>query len=82
MQLKEVKLRFESGNLKAAFISEAVFEKGYNLNIQGKKQSDSFVLANQRGEGGARNFKTIDTAAKAARDIGFMEVAVKWSHLA
>jgi hypothetical protein len=36
MQLKEVKVRFESGNLKAAFISEAVFEKGYNLNIQEK----------------------------------------------
>ncbi|MCC3859114.1 plasmid replication protein RepB [Vibrio parahaemolyticus] len=79
MQIKEAKIRFDSGQYKAAQVVEAVLGDGYHLALQGKKQSDNTMITSQRSGDDPRLFKTIDAAVRNAKDIGFLKIEVVFS---
>lgn len=79
MQIKEAKIRFDAGGFKSALVTEAVFVSGFNLTLAGAKVSDNVVITSQRGGDEPRLFKSIDAAAKNAREIGFLKVVVQFS---
>jgi len=80
MQLKEAKIRFESGCFKSAVITEAIMSSsGYNVELQGKLVRDSAVLSSQRADTEAKLFKSADAAIRAIKEIGFREITIKMS---
>lgn len=81
MQIKEAKIKFDAGCFKQACITDALMRQGYSLTLIGKKQADNAVLSSQRASEEAKAFKSYDAAIKAAKDIGFLEVIVRVSHL-
>lgn len=79
MQIKEAKIRFNAGSYKGAQVVEALFGGGYNILLAGKKESDSALVGAQRSGDAPRLFKSIDAAAKNAREIGFLKVEIVFS---
>ncbi len=74
LELRELKLLFDAGALKSATIVSAPLSEGYQLLLSGKNAHHAFK--GQRDEH-TRTFKTIDAAAKSARNIGFKTVTLQ-----
>lgn len=68
MQIKDLKMIFDSGSLKKARVHKAPMDTGYIL------MCDSHVLQAQRG--GDRLFRSIDAACESASKIGFKSIEV------
>lgn len=76
MELKELKVIFDSGGLKAVTIKRAPLMQGYIL-IAENANKDVHVMTSQREESNIpRAFKTIDAAIANAKKIGFMTITV------
>lgn len=69
MQVKDLKLLFDAGALKKAFVFHEPMQGGYVLML------DKHVLNAQRG--GTRIFKSIDAACETANRIGFKNIEVQ-----
>ncbi|NVK02703.1 MAG: plasmid replication protein RepB [Oceanospirillaceae bacterium] len=76
MQEKEIKIRFDAGDLKAASVVKAPLENGWNLLVTDKNK---LAIPVERKRGGIRLFKMIDAACSTAREIGFVDINVKMS---
>lgn len=70
MQIKDLKLLFDNGNLKKVTVIKAPMSENYLLLC------DKHVLQAQRG--GDRHFKSIDAAVENAQKIGFKQVTVRF----
>ena len=73
IQINEARLLFEAGSLKTCHITRAINQPGWMLTLT-DKQRKSYALSAQREP--IRVFKTLETAAKAAHDIGFADLSV------
>jgi len=72
MQLSEIKMLFENGVLRDAYILP-LFDS-WVIEFT-KHAGESIALEAQRG--GVRRFKTIDAAYGVVREIGFQRVQVR-----
>tara|TARA_R110002049_G_scaffold308491_1_gene512689 strand:+ start:6201 stop:6434 length:234 start_codon:yes stop_codon:yes gene_type:complete len=70
---KELKIRFDSGSLKAASVTPAFMVEGWSLVIKDSAGNDHAVTLKRGGE---RVFKSIDAACALAREIGFSTAKV------
>lgn len=68
MQLKDLRLLFDSGAVKKSVVIRFPMGEGYLLMV------DKHVLQSQRG--GERIFKTIDAAIESSLKIGFKVTTV------
>ena len=69
MQKKELKLLFDDGNLKSAFVTEVFMTEGYHLHFERKdRQQNTIYSAQQISE---RLFSSADAAISASRRFGF-----------
>lgn len=79
MELKELKVIFDSGGLKSATIKQAPMMQGYILIAQTTNKS-VHVMTSQREESEVpRTFKTIDAAAANAKKVGFRKITLDLS---
>ena len=79
MELKELKVIFDSGGLKSVTIKQAPMAQGYILIAQTTSKK-VHVMTSQREESEVpRAFKTIDAAVSNAQKIGFQKVTVDLS---
>lgn len=67
-----VKQLFHTGVLERAVISEAPMSKGYIVHFMMKETA--YILSNDKGS--ERVFKTIETARKAIKDVGFKDMSL------
>jgi len=70
---RELKIRFDSGSLKAATVTSAFMVEGWSLVIKDNAGNDHAVTLKRGGE---RVFKSIDAACALAREIGFSTAKV------
>ena len=77
MQLKELKLLFEAGDLTGAAIVPAVMATGYQLQFGRKGKTDAPTTLDAKRTGQARIFQNIDTPARIAKEIGFRLLSVR-----
>lgn len=81
MELLELKIRFEAGELKSAEVIPDAFSKGWHLLLLGTKKNARYFLSSQRSnKNEPRVFKTIDAASKVGRSIGFQSITVKFGN--
>lgn len=73
MQESEVKLLFETGDLKEALITSYPMKEGWCLQFN-RKRGNAVALDAQRVS--PRLFKTLDSAFSVAKRVGFREVKV------
>ncbi|MCP4588392.1 plasmid replication protein RepB [Pseudoalteromonas sp.] len=76
MEIKDLKMLFDNGALKAATVTEEMMGSGYVVVFNAKNKSHQYHISGQRTKGEPRVFKTIDAAVKNAYDIGFRTVTV------
>lgn len=72
MQLSEIKMLFENGVLRDAYILPLLGEWVIECT---RHAGDSVALETQRG--GVRRFKTLDAAYGVVREIGFQRAQVR-----
>ena len=77
MELKELRMLFDSGVLIKAIITKNIMGDGYIVSIDGKNNKH-YVISSQRTKGEPRVFKSIDAAAKNANDVGFQTVTISF----
>lgn len=73
MQLSEVKIRFETGDLKACDVYRVPLGQSWSLHFM-SSSSGNQSLDTQRG--GLREFKTLDSAVALMTEIGFKKITV------
>ena len=78
MELKDLKMLFDSGVLIKAIITTNIMGDGFIVSISAKNNKH-YVVSGQRTKGEPRVFKSIDAAAKNATDIGFREVLISFT---
>lgn len=75
MEVKELKLLFDSGALNKATVCRNLMGGGYMVIFKGK--GNDHVLSGQRTNGEGRVFKTIDAAVQNVNKIGFQEITIR-----
>lgn len=75
MQLKDLRILFDSGVLTKATITNNILGQGYIVTVSAKDKKQ-YNLCGQRTQGEPRVFKSIDAAVRNISDIGFREVTV------
>lgn len=75
MELKDLRILFDSGVLTSATVSPNILGGGYIVTIIGKNNKQ-YVISRQRSKSEARIFKSIDAAVKNTHDIGFKTITV------
>lgn len=79
MELKELKVLFDNGGLKAVTIKRAPLMNGYILIVK-TVNKNVHVMTSQREESNIpRGFKTIDAAAANAQKIGFKKISIDFT---
>lgn len=76
MEIKELKVLFDNGALKAATVTKAMMNTGYTVVFDAKDKSKQYHISGQRTKGDPRVFKTTDAAIKNAQEIGFRTITV------
>ena len=76
MELKELKIIFDSGALKSAVVTTVPMKTGYMLIVKDNKNKDNMMTAQRSGKHEPRVFKSIDAAVSNAEKIGFKEIHV------
>ena len=79
MEIKDLKVLFDNGALKAATITKEMMGSGYVVVFDAKNKSQQYYISGQRTKGEPRVFKTIDAAVKNAYDIGFRDITFSLS---
>lgn len=76
MQINEAKIRFDAGQLTGAHILPAVAaERGWTISIDIK--GGSYDTIRTKRDTHPREFKTLDAAYRAVREIGFRKATVR-----
>lgn len=76
MQMGEAKIRFDAGQLTAAHILPAVArERGWTISVDLK--GGSYDTIRTKRDTHPREFKSIDAAYKAVREIGFRSATIR-----
>lgn len=76
MQIGEAKIRFDAGQLTGAHILPAIArERGYAISVDLKGGSYDFIHSKRDKQ--PREFKTLDAAYKAVREIGFRSATIR-----
>lgn len=76
MQLNEARIRFDAGQLTGAHILPAIArERGYAVSVDIKGGGYDFIRTKRETQ--PREFKTLDAAYKAVREIGFRKATVR-----
>lgn len=79
MELKELKILFDNGGLKAVTVKRAPLMNGYIL-IAETMNKNMHVMTSQREESNTpRAFKSIDAAAANAQKIGFKQISIDFT---
>lgn len=76
MELKELKVIFDTGALKSAVVTPAAMEKGYMLIVKDRANKEHIMLAQRSEKHEPRIFKSIDAAINNASKVGFKEIKV------
>jgi hypothetical protein len=76
MEIKDLKVLFDNGALKAVTITKEMMGSGYVVVFDAKDKSQQYHISGQYTKGEPRVFKTIDAAVKNGYDIGFRSVTV------
>lgn len=79
MELKELKIIFDSGGLKAATIKKAPLMNGYILIVESTSRNVHVMTAQRENSNVPRAFKSIDAASANAKKIGFQEIKLDLS---
>ena len=79
MELKELKIVFDSGGLKSAIIKKAPLMNGYILIIETTNKKSHVMTAQRETKHVPRTFKSIGAAASNAQKIGFQHIAIDLS---
>jgi len=78
LELKDLRMLFDSGVLTKATITPNIMGNGYIVTVDAKNNKQ-YIISGQRSKGKPRVFKSIDAAAKNANYIGFQVVTVSFN---
>ena len=79
MELKELKVVFDNGGLKAVTIKCAPMTQGYILIAESVNKEVHVMTSQRESDNIPRVFKTIDAAAANAQKIGFQKIKLDLS---
>ncbi len=79
VEVKQAKMLFEAGALKSATIRDGTMTTDWEIFIVGTEKRE-FILKTQREFN--RQFKTLDSAFRCLKDIGFSKANIETSRLA
>lgn len=76
MKLNELKVHFDAGALKEAYVTQCPMQVGkWILMFVRRHEKDGDVLINKRNE--VRIFSSIDACASVVTDVGFSKFEVR-----